>query len=257
MTVASTRLPSIDRIRPAYAQVASQLRDIILGGDVAPGDRLPSEAEMASSFGVSRTTIREALRVLTSQGLLRTERGVSGGTFVSEVNAEHVSDQLEIGLNVLTGNERVSIGELLEIRETLEIPAVKMAAARRTDDDLVLLEQTMHHHHDVGQSVEGNFAAGRDFHLALVMAAHNRLMLVMIKPVFSVLEGLISQVRSADRVWRDVPDDHALITRAIRDRNEKRAATLMLEHLGHLRSAYKDEGLLTEPILDDAQPQRR
>jgi GntR family transcriptional repressor for pyruvate dehydrogenase complex len=68
----------IQPVKTAYQQVADQLRSLILGGDLSPGDRLPPESELIELFGVSRGTVREALRALASQGLITTSRGATG-----------------------------------------------------------------------------------------------------------------------------------------------------------------------------------
>ncbi len=247
MSQASLHIPlsGVDRIRPAYAQVAEQLRKVILSGEMNPGDRLPNEAEMAQTFGVSRTTIREALRVLSSQGLLVTERGVTGGTFVSRADPQHVSDLLEIGLNVLTGNEGLTITELLETREVIEARTARLATTRRTDSDLARIEMQHQREHPAEQSFEEAFEAHCDFHLAIAEASHNRLLLVVLKPIFNVLRGFASQVRSNTE---EVPHDHAALIAAIRNRKASRAEDLMLAHLGHLRAVYAaQEALAAKP----------
>src|SRR5690606_27188041 len=84
-----THLP-VSSVRTAYQQVAEQLRELILTGALSAGDRLPPEAELAATFGVSRSTVREALRVFASRDLIRTARGTTCGTFVNTVNFEQV-----------------------------------------------------------------------------------------------------------------------------------------------------------------------
>ena len=101
----------VSRVRPAYQQVADQLLDLILSGSLSSGDRLPSEAELSGVFGVSRSTVREALRVLASRDLIHTLRGTTGGTFVSRVKFEQVSEYLEASLGLLTGSSDVSAPE--------------------------------------------------------------------------------------------------------------------------------------------------
>jgi GntR family transcriptional repressor for pyruvate dehydrogenase complex len=85
---------SVRRVRKAYEQVADQLRELILTGQIAPEQRLPNEAALASQFGVSRPTIREALRVLSAQALIRTTKGSSGGSFVTLPTVDHISEFL-------------------------------------------------------------------------------------------------------------------------------------------------------------------
>lgn len=248
----SGALGRVDRIRPAYAQVAEQLRALVLRGDLTPGDRLPNESQMAEQFGVSRTTVREAIRVLSSQGLLKTERGVNGGTFVSAADPEQVIDLLEIGLNVLAGNEGLSVYELLEIREMLEIPGARLAAERRTDDDLATLER-LHEIEEraIDADFEQRYAAHTEFHLAIVRAAQNRMLFVLLDPLFKVLESFAREVHGFAPLQTGVATDHESVLDAIRAQDPETAASIMREHLDHLRLAYT---ITSGERLDDPIP---
>jgi GntR family transcriptional regulator, transcriptional repressor for pyruvate dehydrogenase complex len=127
---------SIRHVKKAYEQVADQLRELIARGVLAPGERLPNETQLANQFGVSRATIREALRLLAAESLLRTSRGKGGGSFVNLPSIENISDFVGASISLLTDAETVSLEELLETRELLEVPAARLAAVRRTDHDL-------------------------------------------------------------------------------------------------------------------------
>ena len=105
-----------------------QLQELIVKGTLTVGERLPAEGVMAAQFGVSRSTIREALRGLSSQRLVHTKRGVSGGTFVAEPSSEHVHTYLETTIGLLSGADVVSVDEILEARELFEVPAARLAA---------------------------------------------------------------------------------------------------------------------------------
>jgi GntR family transcriptional repressor for pyruvate dehydrogenase complex len=134
---------SVKRIRPAYEQVAEQLRELILNGTLSPGDQLPVEAELSAVFGVSRSTVREALRMLSSQSLIYTARGVTGGTFVAETSPDAISDFLETSIGLLSGSHEITADELLEARDLLEVPAARLAALRRTDEHLEAMRQAI------------------------------------------------------------------------------------------------------------------
>ena len=86
----------VRRVRKAYEQVADQLRELIMTGELAPGERLPNEALLAREFGVSRATVREALRVLAAQNLLRTAKGAGGGSYVTIPTVDHISEFLRV-----------------------------------------------------------------------------------------------------------------------------------------------------------------
>jgi len=89
---APARGVSVRRVLKAYEQIAEQLRDLIMSGELAPGERLPNEANLARQFGVSRATVRESLRVLSAQNLIRTAKGSGGGSYVTLPTIDHLSE---------------------------------------------------------------------------------------------------------------------------------------------------------------------
>ena len=113
----------------SYRRLADHLRTAILSGEFGPGERLPIEAELAAQFGVGRSTAREALRLLTSEGIVVTQRGATGGTFVGHPDPSIISERLESTLMLLSLTERVTVEHLVATREALEIPATRAAAS--------------------------------------------------------------------------------------------------------------------------------
>ena len=84
------------RVRKSYEQVADQLRELIVSGSIPQGGRLPTETVLARDFGVSRATVRESLRLLAAQGLIRTAKGQTGGSYVTLPTVDHISESLEL-----------------------------------------------------------------------------------------------------------------------------------------------------------------
>src|SRR5580765_2335502 len=119
-----------------YELVAEQLRRRVVHGELQPGARLPNEAALASGFGVSRATVREALRVLAAQNLIRTSKGAGGGSYVTLPSVNGVSDFVESSITILSDADDVTLEELLEARELLEVPAARLAAERRTEAEV-------------------------------------------------------------------------------------------------------------------------
>jgi DNA-binding FadR family transcriptional regulator len=226
------------RVRTGYEQVADQLRELIVSGEVTPGHRLPNEATLSAQLGVSRATVREALRSLAAQNLIRTTKGATGGSFVILPTADHISDFLSSNIALLSYTENVSLDEFLELRELLEVPAARLAAQRHTDADLEQLERSIP---DNPQSlgVEEHFIHNKDFHSAVVEASGNTLLLIAAQPVFSVLQTHLQRSTLGRRFHRQVNDDHRLITAAITAGDDEAAAAEMLRHLEFLRPAYE------------------
>jgi DNA-binding FadR family transcriptional regulator len=228
---------AVSRVRPAYQQIADQLRDLILTGVLAPGDRLPSEGALSGNFGVSRSTVREALRVLASRDLVVTTRGTTGGTFVAKVERSQVSEYLATSIGRLSG-DGLTVREILEARELLEVPAAGLAASRRTMEDLAAIEEALAH--EEGERARGvRFSEHRQFHSLLIAAAGNDLLDLMTEPVFRVLQGRFLRPGVDAGFWHAVEDDHREIARYVAAGDSHGAERAMGEHLRRLRGAYE------------------
>ncbi len=227
----------ISRVLPAYEQVANQLQELIIKGTLTVGERLPAEGEMAVQFGVSRSTIREALRGLSSQRLVHTRRGVSGGTFVAEPSSAHVHTYLETTIGLLSGAEVVSVDEILEARELFEVPAARLAAVRRSEDDLSRLRATLGP--DGETDPPHGFEGHKGFHFAILKASGNQLLDVITGPVFSVLETRFVRDRASSGFWAAVEADHQDIFDAIAAGDSEASARFMHIHLERLRPMYE------------------
>src|SRR6056297_4126832 len=118
------------------AQIAEAIRDAIVEGRMIVDERLPSEAELAEQFEVSRPTVREALKRLAAQNLIRTQRGATGGAFVNRLRYEDAYGQQITTSTLLLSMNAVSFATACEARYSLERACATLAARRRTDDSL-------------------------------------------------------------------------------------------------------------------------
>jgi GntR family transcriptional regulator, transcriptional repressor for pyruvate dehydrogenase complex len=229
---------AVTKIKPAYQQVSDQLRALILSGELGPGDRLPVESELSTTFGVSRSTVREALRSLSAQNLVYTSRGVAGGTFIADASPPVLSAYLETGLSLLNGAEAITTAELLEARELFEVPATRLAARRRTEEHLEEMREAARTESaatDRGATFEHNSR----FHAVVLEAAGNRLAEVMITPIFGVIRSRFLASAASDSFWHQVDTDHLVILEHIETGDADAAAAAMHEHLGRLSEAYQ------------------
>ncbi len=229
----------VSRVKPAYQQVADQLRGLILSGDLQAGDRLPSETELVAQFGVSRSTLREALRALASRDLVHTRRGVTGGTFVSVADVEQVSRYLETSLGLMSGRDDLSVQDMLEAREILEVPSARLAARRRSAHHLEALRAALDREASQ-RDAEGRFVEHRTFHQVVVEAAQNPLLSMMTEPVFRVLQAQYLRPGAGDGAMAEVDRDHEAIGAAIVAGDDDLAASLMAAHLVRLRGIYQE-----------------
>lgn len=229
--------PRVRRVRKAYEQVYDQLRDLILRGELAPGDRLPGEIVLARQFGVSRGTVREALRALAAHHLIRTAKGASGGTFVTLPTVDHISSFLHANIGLLSEANDVTLEEFLEARRLLEIFAARQSAVRRAESDLKRLRQTVVT--SSGLAVDEQFHYHKEFHSALLDAAGNTLLRIAAQPVFSILQTNLSREALSARFAARVDRDHRAILAAIERRDDHAAAAEMDSHLRYLSRTYK------------------
>ena len=153
----------VRRVRKAYEQVNDQLRELIVSGELAPGERLPNEAVLAREFGVSRATVREALRILTAQNLIRTTKGAGGGSYVTLPTVDHISEFLRGNLNLLSEADHVTLEEFLELRELIEVPAARLAAERASPADVERLRDTIPEQ-PLRMTTQEQFSFNKGFH---------------------------------------------------------------------------------------------
>lgn len=229
------------RVRPvlkAYQQVAEQLREAIATGGLVAGQRLPSENTLAREFGVSRATIREALRVLAAHNLIRTAKGASGGSFVTLPTIDHISEFMRANINLLTESQNVSLQEFLEARELLEVPAARLAAERGTTLDVERLRAAIPPL-PLEMGTEQQFGYNERFHSIIVESSRNTLLLISAQPVFTVLQTNLARSNLGQRFHRTINEDHRRIADAVQAKDPDAAAAEMSKHLRWLRGYYE------------------
>lgn len=207
-----------------YELLAQRLLGLIASGEIAGGDPLPSERELVERFGVGRSSVREALRVLESKGLI-TQRGK--GRFV----LSEPQQPLNASLQVLLELQEVDRGELFEVREILECETAALAAQRRTDEDVLAIAETVDAMAASLQSADSYIDADLQFHIAVARASRNRIALHMMHAIREILRrSLLSLFQVPGGPERSVAH-HRAILEAIVARDAERARERMREHL--------------------------
>jgi DNA-binding FadR family transcriptional regulator len=217
--------------------LADALRARILTRELLPGQRLPVEPDLADQYGVSRSTVREALRVLASQGLITTTRGVSGGSFVAYPSPKQMSDYLHASLGLFAESEDLAVDALLEARDMLEVPVAGLAAVRRTASDLDTLRAKLGE--PAGSEPRQIMEFARGFHEALLHIAGNAIVEALTRPVFEVLYERMLLLTAPEPTWSRVKDDHELIFAAVAAGDAEAARAEMQIHLEKLRPACR------------------
>lgn len=226
------------RVRKGYEQVADQLRELIVTGALPQGGRLPTETELARRLGVSRTTVREALRLLAAQGLIRTAKGQTGGSYVTLPTVDHVSESLRSNIALLADARDLTLDELIEVRVLLEVPAARLAARRRHEGDIERLRETIPPDRPA-LDTQTEFVHNRDFHATLIDCCENRLLRIAAQPVFSALQTSLSRSGLPRVFHRSIHEHHARILEAVEAGDEDAAASEMNDHLVFLVPYYE------------------
>lgn len=214
------------------------MREQVVTGELPAGTRLPNEAVLAQEFGVSRATVREALRSLAAHNLIRTAKGAGGGSYVTLPSVDGVSDFVHSSLSLMTDAEDVTLEELLEARELLEVPAARLAAERCTEEELERLRESIPDE-PLRLGTHGQFVYNQDFHLVVIEGCRNALLAIAAQPIFAVLQRNLARSRLGPKFHRAINEQHRSIAAAIATGDADAAGGEMYAHLEFLRPYYE------------------
>ncbi|MDQ7032421.1 MAG: FadR/GntR family transcriptional regulator [Desulfonauticus sp.] len=219
---------NIQPIRPKRIsdQVYEELKNMIFRNILKPGDKLPPERELATGFGVSRSTVKLALQKLISQGLIEQRQGQ--GTFVRSSKKGYMENPLRQILS-----EDVSLSDLLEVRLGLEVNAAAIAAKRATKKDIELLEQS---YQRMLANEDDKVASEEDvtFHMSISYATQNPAQVYTMKAFYDLLFYGIKENRFYLKETAHLPvitSQHKSILEGIKNRSPQEAAQAMKEHI--------------------------
>ncbi len=204
---------------PLYQQVMVQLAELIHQGQFRPGDRLPSERELAQRLHVSRPTVREALRVMQLQGLIESRRGA--GNFIAARNAE----ELRMALN------RLALRDIFELRMLIEPSIAALAAQRATPPDLARLESVLQQQAQQVQQQQSTAKADIAFHSILAEATHNHALLQLGANLIEVLSPSRDESLQTPQRAQLSLLSHRRILESIKARAPAEARHAMEEHI--------------------------
>ena len=222
---------------PAYQVLADELRADITSGRLQPGERLPPEPELCVKTGVSRSTVREALRLLASQHLIVTTRGVTGGSFVAHPDAEQLADSLATGFTLLTNSADVGLADMLELRRALEIPAAVLAARRRDEEHLVELRSALFN--PVVDDLDAMMSAHAAFHSTVAKATGNPLFELVMRPLYQATYGEDVTGNLPAGYWERIDADHRRLIECVAARDVAAATRVAAEHLDYVTESTK------------------
>jgi len=217
------------KARRVSDQAFEQIRDLVFRGQLKPGDQLMPERELAQALGVSRPTVREAIRRMVTMGLLEHQQGA--GTFVRSLTAQREHNPLAAAI----GGHDATLEELLEVRMGLEGQSALLAAQRATAEDLQVMEKAlaaMQAEHDAGRlGIDDDVS----FHMALAFASKNPVQVYIMKNFYDLLHHGIKENLQA--LWEEpkslpiIARQHREIYLAIKDHDPEGAYQAMKRHI--------------------------
>ncbi len=227
--------------------LANELRERILTGEFVEGVPLPPERELVLQTQMSRSTVREALRILEVQGLVRIKTGRVGGAYVQRPDGDSVADSVSL----LIRGQQIRMADLLETREAIEPFCARLAARNRTEADLARLDAANKAIADPDASLARFLQANVDWHVAVAAASHNEiltgLMTALSRSIYTATEN--EEFVDAE-VRRTTARAHQAITDAIRSQDPDAAVRRMNRHV----HAYAEAVLKVEQRTRIAVP---
>ncbi len=215
-----------------FEQIADQIEQRILNGELRSGDRLPTERVLAEQFQASRTAVREAMKILAQKGLVEMRPG--RGTIV--INGAPEAMQNSIGLVM-----KLQVGEvggsdnLVEVREILETEIAALAAARATEDEIAAMREAIRVMDVSLSDADAYITADNQFHRALAKATQNSLILILIDSIVNPLSEQRKHIFAVEGGPERGQFHHRRILESIIRRNPENARAAMHAHLQQVR----------------------
>jgi DNA-binding FadR family transcriptional regulator len=208
--------------------IVEQIRLLMRQGQLKPGDRLPPERDLCERFGVSRVTVREALRMLESSGLVEIRVGARGGAFVTVPSSDRVGEGLAdlLSLSVISG------ADVTEIRLILETGIVPLVCERATEEDLADLESICQRSEEALRTGGYSMDISLEFHIRVAQATHNPAVVMLIESFRGPLLMSLQQAQEAAPEMGGLgTEEHEHFIEAVRRRDADAASRIMREHL--------------------------
>jgi GntR family transcriptional regulator, transcriptional repressor for pyruvate dehydrogenase complex len=214
--------------------IVEQIRLLMRQGQLKPGDRLPPERDLCERFGVSRVTVREALRMLESSGLVEIRVGARGGAFVTAPSSDRVGENLADLLTLSV----ISAADVTEVRMILEVGIVPLVCERATEEDLADLERICERSEEALRADDYSMDMSLAFHIRVAQATHNPAVVMLVESFRGpILMSLQQAHEAAPEMGGLGTTEHERFIEAVRRRDADTASQIMQEHL--TRTAHR------------------
>lgn len=214
-----------------YEQLVQQIEQRVVAGELRPGDKLPSERELAEQFGVSRTAVREAVKALREKGLVEVQLG--RGTYITDSTSQAVRHSLGFMVKIGQGDGLI---DLVQVRAIFEPEIAAIAASMAADADLQALQKAVDAMDAALNDAERFVEADLEFHLALAGATRNSLIPLLINPIVDLLREQRKRIFLVEGGPQRGQYHHKRILAAVQQRDPAAAREAMRAHLEQVRA---------------------
>jgi GntR family transcriptional repressor for pyruvate dehydrogenase complex len=209
--------------------IADQIRALVRAGRLGPGDRLPSERDLCQQFGVSRVTVRDALRLLEGAGLIDTRVGARGGAFVRVPTGS----QLGEGISDMVTMAALHADEVTEARFVLEVGIVEFVCDRAGEEDVAALRDICDRSAQALAEGRHDVSCSTEFHIRFAQAAHNRALDLLVTSFQLPLRHSLEEAKAIDpKMGKRGVAEHYSLVEAVARRDADEARAIMSRHLG-------------------------
>ena len=211
--------------RSLIDQASKMLTKFIMNKDVVTGDFLPPEPVLCKDLGVSRSTLREAVSILESRGLVKRMHGQ--GVKIVEESQRATTDMLQL----LVKRNGLTINELIEVRNIIEVKSAELAAERATTEDVASIKKALQIMQTKNVSLNDYAKADIEFHIAVAQATHNSVLILIIETIRPLLHDVIMTTLKSNSRPEQSLHYHEKIFSAIENGDKQNASKAMMEHL--------------------------
>lgn len=209
--------------------IADQIRALVRSGRLGPGDRLPSERDLCQQFGVSRVTVRDALRLLEGAGLIDTRVGARGGAFVRVPTGTQIGE----GIADMVTMAALHADEVTEARLVLEVGIVGLVCERSGEEDLAALREICDRSAQAVAEGRYDVSYSAEFHTRFARAAHNRALDLLVASFQVPLRHSLEEAKAVDpKMGKRGVAEHYELVEAVSHRDAEQARSIMSRHLG-------------------------
>jgi len=225
--MAKSPFNKVNREEPLSHKIEQQIRDAIRQHIYVPGDKLPGEFEMAERFGVSRTAVREALRMLAGRGLVDIRKG--SGVYVTQLDTSYVVHHLYDLLEMKCGQK--SLLHIIRVRKFMEPEIARLAAKNCDEKDIQFFQENFFKMEQFAQKPDKMVEIDIQFHRRMAKATNNPIIPIIMDPIYQLLHKFITSTYKQSHAPDLALENHRQLVESIREHDAEKSFSVMLTHM--------------------------